>query len=281
MKRLGRPLLYALAASTLGGAATLAYALGVEPRWVEVTRLDVAMPRLAPQFDGYRIVQVSDLHMGDWITPAFLRDVIRMVNEEQADLIALTGDYVTRVYPNMNADLIPALRALRARDGVAWVLGNHDYWGGMGAGPAKYALGHSGAIDLNNKVHTIWREGASLHIAGVDSARELMARLDKVLAVLPPEGVAILLAHESDFADESAASGRFSLQLSGHSHGGQVVLPLLGPPRLPPMARKYPSGLYTVGEMTLYVNRGIGMVGLPLRLLARPEITVLTLRLTA
>ncbi len=104
-----------------------------------------------------------------------------------------------------------------------------------------------------------------------------MSRLDKVLEALPEEGAAILLAHEPDFADESAATGRFDLQLSGHSHGGQVAIPFLGPLRLPLMGRKYPLGLYKVGRMTLYTNRGIGTVGLPVRFFARPEITVLTL----
>lgn len=279
MKRPDRrkALLYAVAAAGIGGVASLAYAVLIEPRWIEVARLNVAMPRLAPQFDGYRIVHISDLHMGEWITSAYLRNVVEMVNREQADLIAITGDYVTRVYDNLAADLVPILNGLRARDGVVWVLGNHDYWGGKGAGPVRYALEHCGAIDLNNKVHTLEREGATLHIAGVDSARELMSRLDKVLDALPEEGAAILLAHEPDFADESAATGRFDLQLSGHSHGGQVAIPFIGPPRLPAMGRKYPHGLYKVGDMALYTNRGIGMVGLPVRFFARPEITVLTL----
>lgn len=273
-----KALISLLSVTAVGSAAGLGYAMGIEPRWIEVTRVSVSLPRLTQEFDGYRIVHISDLHMGDWITPAYLRGVVEMVNAEKADLIAITGDYVTRVYDDMAADLVPILNNLCSRDGVGWVLGNHDYWGGKGAGPVRYALEHCGMIDLNNKVHTIERGGAVLHIAGVDSARELMSRLDRVLAALPEEGAAILLAHEPDFADESAPTGRFDLQLSGHSHGGQVVIPLLGPPRLPPMGRKYPAGLYQVGEMALYTNRGIGMVGLPVRFLARPEITVLTLQ---
>jgi len=279
MKRLNRQkaLPYTLAASGIVGMAIVGYAVGVEPRWIEVVRLRVEMPRLASQFGGYRIVQISDLHIGEWATPAQLRDVIEMVNSEEPDFIAITGDYVTRVYDDLAADLVPVLNGLRARDGVAWVLGNHDYYGGKGAGPVRYALEHCGMIDLNNKVHTLERDGAQLHIAGVDSARELMSRLDKVLEALPDEGAAILLAHEPDFADESAATGRIDLQLSGHSHGGQVAIPFLGPPRLPLMGRKYPAGLYKVGSMALYTNRGIGTVGLPVRFFARPEITVLTL----
>jgi predicted MPP superfamily phosphohydrolase len=94
---------------------------------------------------------------------------------------------------------------------------------------------------------------------------------------LPAEGCAILLAHEPDCADDSAATGRFDLQISGHSHGGQVSLPLIGPPVLPYLAQKYPSGLYQVGQMFQYTNRGVGMTPPYVRLNCRPEITVFTL----
>ncbi|MDQ6693683.1 MAG: metallophosphoesterase, partial [Chloroflexota bacterium] len=148
----------------------------------------------------------------------------------------------------------------------------------LGPELVRHAIRESGIIELNNKVHTVWRGGAQLNIAGVDSARAGMDRLDIVLKALPKDGPAILLAHEPDYADKSAATGRFNLQLSGHSHGGQVLIPVLGPPRLPPMARKYPIGFYRVQGMALYTNRGIGMVGLPLRFCSRPEVTVLELR---
>lgn len=115
-----------------------------------------------------------------------------------------------------------------------------------------------------------------LHFAGVDDVMEGRSRLDLVLQELPEDGTAILLAHEPDFADVSAATGRFDLQLSGHSHGGQVRLPLLGAPYLPPFSQRYASGLYEVGDMWQYTNRGIGFVDARLRFLCRPEITVLT-----
>jgi predicted MPP superfamily phosphohydrolase len=99
-----------------------------------------------------------------------------------------------------------------------------------------------------------------------------------LLAGLPEHGAAILLVHEPDFADHSAASGRFDLQLSGHSHGGQVIIPFIGPPIVPYLAQKYPLGLYQVQNMLLYVNRGLGMARLKVRFNCRPEITVITLR---
>ncbi|MDH5508153.1 MAG: metallophosphoesterase, partial [Anaerolineae bacterium] len=117
-----------------------------------------------------------------------------------------------------------------------------------------------------------------LHWAGGDDIWENQDRLDLVLEMLPEEGCAILLAHEPDFADTSAATGRFDLQISGHSHGGQIIFPVIGPPVVPWLSEKYPLGLYQLGEMLQYTNRGIGMVGPPhVRFNCRPEITVFTL----
>jgi predicted MPP superfamily phosphohydrolase len=268
-----------LMAAGLGmGAALWTYANQIEPRWIETNRLTLKVPGLPEPFRGYRIAQISDIHAGKWMPARRLEKVVQMVNAEQPDLVAVTGDFVTYTYPQAPADIVPVLKHLKATDGVAAVLGNHDYWG-LGSELIRHLIQESGMIDLNNNVHTVRREGACLYVAGVDSARERMARLDVTLTRMPAEdtAAAILLAHEPDFADISAATGRFSLQLSGHSHGGQIVVPLLGPPRLPPMGRKFYAGLYKVGDMHLYTNRGIGMVGLPLRFFARPEITILTL----
>jgi predicted MPP superfamily phosphohydrolase len=101
--------------------------------------------------------------------------------------------------------------------------------------------------------------------------------MDQVLKRLPEDGAAILLAHEPDFADISARTGRFDLQISGHTHGGQIRLPMIGFPYLPRFGRKYPRGLYKVGNMLQYTNRGVGMVHLPVRFNSRPEITLFTL----
>ncbi len=265
-----------MAASLLASGALFAYGAGIEARWIEITRLAIKIPGLPAPFRGYRIVHISDIHEGDWLPLSRLESAVRMVNREKPDLIAITGDFVTYTYPEAPIDISPTLRHLHARDGVAAVLGNHDYWG-LGSDLIRHTIAEAGITDLNNNVHTLHKDGAVLHLAGVDSARERMARLDVTLSKLPANGTAILLAHEPDFADVAAASGRFSLQLSGHSHGGQIVVPLIGPPRLPPMGRKYYAGLYNIKGMHLYTNRGLGVVGLPLRFLCRPEITVITL----
>ena len=187
------------------------------------------------------------------------------------------GDFAsnsaTRLYVE---SMVGALRNLRAPDGVVAVMGNHDYISGEAL--IRTYLKQGGVVELPNAIHTLRRGGAELHVAGVDDLMAGRSRLDLVIQRLPERGAAILLAHEPDFADVSTATGRFDLQLSGHSHGGQVGIPLLRRPILPPYAQRYVSGLHRVGGMILYVNRGLGSVHLRLRFLCRPEITVLILR---
>jgi predicted MPP superfamily phosphohydrolase len=155
------------------------------------------------------------------------------------------------------------------------VLGNHDYW--TDAETVHHILSSTGIKDLTNDVFTLKREDESLHLCGVDDIWEGSPRLDDVVSRLGDDSAAILLAHEPDFADTSAATGRFDLQLSGHTHGGQVVFPFIGAPVLPYLGRKYGSGLYKVGGMFQYTNRGVGMARLPLRINCPPEITVFVL----
>jgi predicted MPP superfamily phosphohydrolase len=233
------------------------------------------LPRLAPEFHGYRLIQISDLHTVISLTRDHLADVVELINQQQPDLVAITGDFVSyEALPHLE-DIIATLSHLKPRDATVAVLGNHDYWTEVEL--IRQIIVRSGMIDLNNAVHTICRGGARLHLAGVDDFWENHARLDKVLKQLPDSGAAILLAHEPDFADISAAAHRFDLQLSGHSHGGQVIVPGWGPLAAPPYGLKYPVGCYQVGDMWLYTNRGLGESSIRLRLNCRPEITVFTL----
>jgi len=243
---------------------------------IEITRLNLALPRLGAAFQDYKLVQISDLHIGTWINRTRLQGVVEMVNREEPDLVAITGDFVTYDPEIFEEDLVSVLRQLESRDDPVAILGNHDHW--TDPDLVRKILCRSGLKDLSNRVMTIQRGLDSLHIAGVDDILEDLADLDSVLDQLPHEGAAILLAHEPDFAKKSAASGRFDLQLSGHTHGGQVVLPLVGPPILPPLGRKYPKGFYQVKDMLLYTNRGVGTASLRLRINCPPEIAILTLQ---
>ncbi len=266
-----------VAATALLGAGGLLYARELETRRVEVRPVELTLPRLAPEFDGYRLVQFGDLHLDDWSKPERLHRIADKVNEQHPDLVAITGDFGSYSAREFDEErLIEALRRLSARDGCVAILGNHDYLTDVRL--VRRCIREGGVTELINGVRTLRRGDAALHVAGIDDVMEGNSRLDLVLRELPEEGAAILLAHEPDFADVSSATGRFDLQLSGHSHGGQVAVPLLRRLVLPPFSQRYTRGLYEVRGMTQYTNRGIGFVHARLRFLCRPEITAFTIR---
>jgi len=243
--------------------------------WVDVTQIQLALPRLSPEFDGYRIAQISDFHIGTWLTANELEYAVGLVNQQRTDLVAITGDFVTYHPAIYSTDLISSLGKLHAPDGVVAVLGNHDHW----SDPIEIrrVIKKTDIRELNNDVISMVRGDKKLHICGIDDFMDGHDRLDHVLQKLPGDGAAILLAHEPDFADISALSKRFDLQISGHSHGGQVVLPWIGAPFLPGYARKYTSGLHQVDGMLQYTNRGLGTSEIQIRFNCRPEITIFTL----
>ena len=168
------------------------------------------------------------------------------------------------------------LERVRAPDDVSAVFGNHDCW----TDPELIGstLSRCGVQVLMNRALRISRGDAGLVFAGVDDVYDGRADLEAALGGVPEDGCVVLLAHEPDFADEAAATGRVDLQLSGHSHGGQVNLPLMGPPFLPHLAKKYPRGHYRINGMQLYTNRCLGTTALQLRLNCPAEIAVITLR---
>lgn len=272
LRRIGAVAASATMLSMTGVAGTVL----LERGWLDVNPQTMRLTHLAPEFAGYRIAHFSDIHMDDWMTPTRLADIVAVINAQQPDLITFTGDLVTRHIDRYAADLVAVLSQLSARDGVVAVLGNHDHW--TNATVARRILDAASIQELNNGIHTVRRGAAMLHLGGVDDFWQQQARLDQVLQQLPATGAAVLLAHEPDFADISAATGRFDLQLSGHTHGGQVCWPLVGPLILPRYGRKYPLGRYQVGDMIQYTNRGVGMVPPQVRFNCRPEITLLTLQ---
>ena len=259
----------------LAALGTAVYAQFVEPYWIDVRHMTLKLPRLPQAFHGYRIVHISDFHLSSSRNAQILHDAVAMTRQIEPDLIAITGDFVQRMAHDIWDELDDILRPLQARDGVVAVLGNHDHRSDAYA--VRQALQSSHIIELNNRVHTVQRGDAQLHLAGVDDIVFRRDLLDKVLDQLPETGAAILLAHEPDFADISAATGRFDLQLSGHSHGGQIRLPLIGAPVLPSYGKRYPDGQYQVGQMIQYTNRGLGTTWPHLRFNVRPELSVLHL----
>ena len=253
------------------------------PDSFRVETIPLKLPRLPRKFSGLRVAHISDIHMGGWMNLERLQLVGSLIIAERPDILVITGDFVIGSKPSdvsqqMIQDLITGLSQLAAQVSTFAVLGNHDYWTDVAG--IRYALAASGIRELTNTVSTLRRENENLHICGVDDIWEGQVRLDEVISRLDDDSAAILLAHEPDFADTSAATGRFDLQLSGHSHGGQVVLPLLGAPILPYLGRKYPLGLYRVGEMLQYTNRGLGTGRLAIRINCPPEVAIFVLEST-
>ena len=261
------------------GTGGLLYARQLEPAWVEVSQVRLKLARLGKAFDGFRIVQISDVHMGGWMNRERFSHVMKLALAQKPDLLALTGDFV--IYRGalwIDEEVMNDLREVFNLLGdvpCVGILGNHDWR--AGPGDIWRLMENYQIRDLTNKVQSIERGGERLHIAGVDDILYGYPDLNKVVAALPKDGAAILLAHEPDFADESAQTGRFDLQISGHSHGGQVIPPIIGPIYLPKGGQKYYKGLYQVGNMLQYTNRGVGLVQPNLRFNCRPEITVFTL----
>jgi predicted MPP superfamily phosphohydrolase len=246
------------------------------PGWVVVEDVHLELPHLDPEFDGYRVVQISDFHIGTWVTRKHLDEVVELVNEQQPDLVVLTGDYVTFTPEKFASDLVSALKRIIARDGVLGILGNHDHW--TDPKVIRRVFYAAGVTDLSNRVYSVHRRNSALHFGGVDDIMNELDCLEDVLVKLPSHGAAVLLVHEPDFADVSSRSGRFDLQISGHTHGGQVLLPLVGAIFLPSYGRKYPHGHYRVNGMHLYTNRGIGTAEVPVRYNCPAEITVFHLK---
>ncbi len=262
------------AGAALGGSV---YTALIEPQWLSVERIDVPLARLPRELDGYMIAQLSDLHHGPYVGNAEIRSAVEATNQLHPDAIVLTGDYITREADRMD-DCARELGALTAPDGVYATLGNHDHW----SSPEHIAR----ALEINsipvlmNDAVPIERNGARLWIAGVDDVWQRRADLDLALRHVPATEATVLLAHEPDYA-ELAKRYPIDLQLSGHSHGGQVRLPFYGAPILPYLAKIYPIGLQRADAMWVYTNRGIGVVSPPVRFNCRPEVTLLTLRSSA
>jgi len=250
--------------------------LRFDPADFEIVHMSVSLRGLEKVFNELRVVHISDLHLGQWMSPERLAGVVGLVNEQSPDIVAITGDFVSFAVDQVAADLVNSLSQLCPKIVTFAVLGNHDHW--MGAEKVRRILRESNIIDLSNDVYTLRREKAALHFAGIDDVMAQEHDLDRVLKKLPSSGPAVLLVHEPDFADVAAATGRFVLQLSGHSHGGQFVLPKIGTPFRGPHFKKYPLGRYQVEDMVVYTNRGLGTNTFWLRINCPPEITVLTLQ---
>ena len=254
----------------------------VEPQHAVAEHVEIKLRRLPEAFDGFRIAQLSDIHFGPYMTRPELDRAVNLAKDFQPDLVALTGDFVSHPWRGHNG-LAGAKNAEPCADAFAsWksapilaVLGNHDHWNDpdLVAG----ALAERGIEVLRNRARPVEKDGQRLWFAGVDDVLEGRADLSGATKGLSASEVTVLLAHEPDYADLASKAG-IDLQLSGHSHGGQVRIPGVGPIVLPELARKYHTALNQVGNLQVYTTRGIGVINPPVRLNCPPEVTLITLR---
>jgi predicted MPP superfamily phosphohydrolase len=235
----------------------------------------VSLRRLGPELSGYRIAVVSDIHLGTLLGRSHTERIVRMINEAQPDLVAIVGDLVDGTVAELGAAAEP-LQDLVSRDGSFFVTGNHEYFV---EDPPSWIreLDRLGVHSLQNESTRISRGGAAFDLAGVNDIGGARfgdpPDFDRALAATDPSGPTVLLAHQPVMIDEAAAHG-VDLQVSGHTHGGQMW------PFHYAVRAVQPSlaGLTTHDETQLYVTRGAGFWGPPVRIGAPPDITILTLQ---
>jgi hypothetical protein len=245
-------------------------------RYLILTNLyRVPVPNLPTAFSGLRIAHLTDLHYGFLVPLAVIRHVVHRANELAPDLIVCTGDYVHEKGATTEIDAVwPLLAQLGAPLGVHSVLGNHDHWADTAR--SREWL-HETNQDLRHRVKVIEKAGQRLWLGGAGDLWEDHGNLDQILGGIPDSDCRIFLAHNPDTAD-TEFSARVDLMISGHTHGGQVVIPFMGPPILPVRNKTYSSGLKTSPRgMNVFISRGIGWAIYPVRFNCPPEIAVLEL----
>lgn len=246
------------------------------PNEIDLVEVNITLPDLGKNFVNYRILNLTDVHLGQWVNPEYLSDLIDYVNTLNFDLATLTGDYFSYILDGYEDSLKDSFKKLKSKDGKFGVLGNHDHW--MGAEKIRKLFKESDIVDLSNDVRVLSRGEDKLNLAGVDSSTVCADNLDKVLAKLD-DCPTVLLAHEPDFANESSQTGKIDLQISGHSHGGQFIIPKVETtPFRGPNSTKYPVGLYKIRDMMQYTSKGLGTNSFRIRINCNPEITIITLK---
>jgi predicted MPP superfamily phosphohydrolase len=280
----GLLLLPAWLATRLGAPGDSAYLLaGVLSLWSGVDavrgrprlrRRIVRIEGLPPELDGYRIGQLSDVHCGPHTPAERVAEWVEQLNALELDLMTVTGDLITSGSSYV-ADVARVLGDLRARDGVFACMGNHDYF--TDGEHLVSELSTAGLVVLRNRGVIVQRAGAQLYIAGVDDTWTARHDVARALADRPPNVPAVLLAHDPNLFTEASAHD-VELTLSGHTHGGQLAIPGMRGLSLARFITEFTAGLYRRGRSWLYVNRGAGTTGPPVRIGAPAELAVLTLR---
>jgi predicted MPP superfamily phosphohydrolase len=255
---------------------------------LEITRQRIGLARLPKSFHGFRIAQLSDIHIGPFMPENQVRNYVRMVNDLKPDLIALTGDFVTWD-PSTQRSVVTALTGLHAPFGIFGCLGNHEAWSHTEDSITRM-FQQVGIRILRRERVPIAAHGEAFNLIGVDfeTSRRMGPGSDKfvrtylqgVESLVLPQTANILMSHNPDTFDRAAELG-IDLSLAGHTHGGQVALEFVSPEIAPSrLVTPYVAGWFQKPGGQLYVNRGIGTIGVPIRIGAPPEITVYELVLS-
>jgi uncharacterized protein len=268
-KFLKRAALTTLGVGTIGGVYPF-----LEAKWCRVVRQTIVVPRLPAPFRGTTVALLADVHHGPFVPLGYIRHVVRMTNALQPDLVLLAGDYMHRSAEYIEPG-IAALGKLEAPLGRYAVRGNHD--NREFAPITRAALADANLPDLNNTGVWLERRGTRLRIAGVADLWTDDPDLFAALGDATVDDAVLLLSHNPDFI-EGIRDPRVGLAFSGHTHGGQVVVPGFGAPKVPSVyGQKYLYGLVQAPYTRVFVTRGVGTVSPPVRFLCRPEVALITL----
>ncbi|MCC8307549.1 metallophosphoesterase [Bacillus amyloliquefaciens] len=271
----GFGILGATLATACGGYG---YARYIEPRMIEITRHTITNRLIPRGFDNFKIVQFSDTHLSDVFTSGDLNKAAEKINQLKPDLLIFTGDLIDKPHLfNDHQQALAVLQNLEAPFGKLCVYGNHDH-GGYGTNTYKALMEAADFQVLRNGCRQVQlTDGSRIELAFLDDVMLGKPDYEGTLSRLSEDAFSILIVHEPDAALKIGGYP-VNLQLSGHTHGGQVQLPFFGPLITPPYGKTYTDGMYTLHDTAVYVNRGLGTTRLPYRFLARPEITLFTLK---
>jgi len=260
-----------------GAAGSVANGFWIEPGCLSITRQDVLCKKLPHALDGLRIGLIADLHYRPDQDAGLLEKVVAQIQREKPDIIALAGDYISGD-PGVITPMLACLGNMTATYGIFAVMGNHDGWAGNAA-IIRQQFEKAGISFLINQHSLISIRGESLAVAGTDYVWLGKPDPAKTMRGIPKHAPVLALVHEPDYFDTMCATREVTLQVSGHSHGGQCRIPLLDvAPKTVKYGSKYVYGNFTNEDSRLFVTRGVGTTGPRVRFSCPPELAVLTLR---
>jgi uncharacterized protein len=253
------------------------YGFSIERYALRVNTYPLYFENLPAEFDGYRVLVLADLHYGLFMPRPWVREILKRANGAGADLIVGVGDYVKKRRTRAELDIVwPMLKTLRAPDGVWFVNGNHEHWADS---TLSLQLLEESGFSLRYRHRVIRKGGAAIAVAGCGEIRAEDPGLEQTLAAIPGGLFTIVLAHNPVTANLPHRK-RVDLFLCGHTHGGQIVVPLVNfPVMITPGTRNYDSGLkHNANHEAVFISRGIGWGVVPLRINCLPELAIIELR---